>query len=440
MSILRQAFERRSLADDIANGFPGDVQGEVGWQQGMVWNGYSSSAVTLDSAMRLSAVFACLRLLSDAISTLPLDTFRRDEGTRLPAPTPGYLTFEPPQTSTIDYLSMVVLSLLTDGNAYVLTPRDQYGVPVDLIVLDPATVTVSRVRGKVEYRCRNLPLGPLDIMHIKGMTLPGALTGLSPIGCAREGIGLGLAAQAYGKSFLENSATPPTVIEVPGDPSPENSAKARKIAQLWNETHSGPSQSGKTGVLIGATLNSVSVSHKDAQYLETRQFQVPDIARIFGVPPHLIADASNSTSWGSGLQEQNLAFGQFSLRPWIARIEEAHDRLLTSHGMTDVFVRLNLDALLRASLKDRYEAHAVGIQAGFLKKNEARAYEDLPPIPGADDAVAADARELDLAERIQKIYLGVGKVVTTEEAREILNRDGAGLTGPGPTAPTGGGQ
>jgi HK97 family phage portal protein len=108
------------------------------------------------------------------------------------------------------------------------------------------------------------------------------------------------------------------------------------------------------------------------------------VARIFGVPPHLIADASNSTSWGSGLQEQNLAFGQFSLRPWIERIEDAHGRLLTTHGLPDVFVKLNLDALLRASLKDRYESYAIGIENQFLLRNEARKLEDSPPLPGGD--------------------------------------------------------
>jgi HK97 family phage portal protein len=389
VSRLRRAFglEERSLADDLANGFPGNVTGTVGWQQGMVWNGYpNGSTVTVDSAMRLSAVFACLRLLSDAISTLPVDTFRREGGTRRPyRPRPDYLSFAPPQGSKIDYLSQVVLSLLTDGNAYVLTPRDRFGVPVDLIVLDPSTMTVSRVAGKVEYRCMGIELDRYDLMHIKGMTLPGALVGLSPIACAREGIGLGLAAQEYGRQFLNNGATPGGVIELPGNGGPEDKVKARRVAAAWNETHQGPSAAGKTAVLIGnATYKGVSISHRDAQYLETRQFQVPDIARIFGVPPHLIADASNSTSWGSGLAEQNLAFGQFALRPWIERIEDAHGRLLTSHGLPDVFLRLNLDALLRASLSDRYTSYATGINAGFLTVNEARALEDLPPVPGGD--------------------------------------------------------
>lgn len=390
MSVLRRALgiEQRSLVEELANAFPGDVQGTVGWQQGMVWKGYGDS-VSTDQAMRLSAVFACLRLLSEAISTLPLDTFTRDAGTRRPfRPRPEYLSFNPPQSSRIDYLSQVILSLLTDGNAYVLVVRDRLGVPVDLIVLDPSLVTVERIRGKVTYRASGIEIPAANMMHIKGMTMPGSIVGLSPIGYARESIGLGLSAQRFGKSFLDNGAMPSAVIEVPASTTAGSRAeerdKARSIAQNWKDTHGSGSQ-GKVGVLLGgAKLSTISINPDDAQYLETRQFQVPDIARIFGVPPHLIADASNSTSWGSGLAEQNLAFGQFSLRPWIERIEDAHGRLLTTHGLPSVFIKLNLDALLRASLKDRYEAYEIGIRSKFLVPNEARSKEDEPPLPGGD--------------------------------------------------------
>lgn len=375
MSILRQAFERRFAP----------VESPGKWQQGMVWQANGGwSNVDVESSMRLSAVFACLRLLSEAISTLPLDTFIRDRGTRRPwRPRPDYLSFQPPQTSRIDYLSQLVLSLLTDGNAFVLTPRDRLGIPTDLIVLDPTQVNIERKQGRLVYTCNEQRLAPADLMHIKGMSLPGEIRGLSPIGYARETIGVGLAAQRFGSSFFENGALPGAVIEAPGTFSQE---AADRFAAAWNSKHKGVGNANKVGVLTGgATLTKVSVQPADAQFLETRQFQVPDVARIFGVPPHLIADASNSTSWGSGLAEQNLAFGQFSLRPWIERIEDAHNRLLTTHGLPDVFVKLNLDALLRASLKDRYESYAVGISSQFLTRNEARRHEDLPPIPGGDE-------------------------------------------------------
>lgn len=382
MSFLRGALERRSqpeLLPDVTEG--GSYEGF--WGPGMVSFGTSTSPSTTQS-MRLSAVFACLRLLSEAVATLPLDTFVRLGGTRRPyRPRPDYLSFQPPQGSRINYLSQLMLSLLTDGNAFVLTPRDKLGVPLDLVVLDPSLVTVARSRGKRSYKCQGVALDPRnDVMHIEGMTLPGQVRGLSPIGYARETIGLGLAAQRFGAAFFDNGALPAAVIEVPGKFA---QTSVDKFSATWNAKHQGVGNANKVGVLTeGAKLNKVSIQPNDAQFLETRQFQVPDVARIFGVPPHLIADASGSTSWGSGLAEQNLAFGQFSLRPWTERIEDGHGRLLTTHGLPDVFIRLNLDALLRASLKDRYDAAAIGIVNGFLTINEARSLEDLPPVSWGD--------------------------------------------------------
>jgi HK97 family phage portal protein len=358
------------------------------WDAGMVWRNWGTGAVSTDSAMRLSAVFACLRLLSEAISTLPVDTFIRFQGTRRAwRPRPAYLSFQPPQGSRIDYFSQLMLSLLTDGNAFVATPRDEVGVPLDLIVIDPVRMSLDKVEGRLRYRLDgrdDQEFNPRwDLMHIRGMTLPGHLRGLSPIAYARETIGLGLAAQSFGRSFFENGALPGAVIEAPNGMSDD---AIKRWQSTWNAGHRGVANANRIGVLTeGAKLNQVSIKPDEAQFLETRQFQVPDIARIYGVPPHLIADASNSTSWGSGLAEQNLAFGQFSLRPWMERIEEGHTRLLTTHGLPDVFLKLNLDALLRASLKDRYEAYEIGIRNRFLLPNEARSTEDIRPLDGGDE-------------------------------------------------------
>lgn len=427
MSILRSALEQRSFA-------PVEIpQSSGSWSQGMVWNG-AATPVSTDQAMRLSAVYACLRLLSEAVATLPLDTFRRIEGTRESYDRPGYLTFAPPQGNRIDYLSQLMLSLLTDGNAFVLTPRDRFGVPVELVVLDPTRVKVDAPDGRLRYRIDDKTFPAGDLMHIKGMCLPGQLRGVSPIAYARETVGLGLAAQNFGSSFFTNGALPGAVIETPGEMTRE---AAERFAESWHARHSGVGAANRVGVLTnGAKLTKVSVQPNDAQFLETRAFQVPDVARIFGVPPHLIADASNSTSWGSGLAEQNLAFGQFSLRPWVDRIEEAHNRLLVSHGLGDVFVKLNMDALLRASLRDRYESYEVGIRAGFLLEDEARALEDLAPLGDRSDSSSSME---SLTRQLQQVYLAVGTVISAEEAREILNRNGAGLTGP-PPAPQGGDQ
>lgn len=399
MSILRRVFNRDVETRDVG---PDDGYGEPGygsWHTGMRWQPWANPTMaTADQAMRLSAVFGCLRLLSEAIATLPIDTFIRDGGTRRPyRPRPNYLNFQPPQQSRTSYLSQVMLSLLTDGNAFVGTPRDEYGDPVDLVVLDPASVEVHQRRNVRTYTIAERRYDAGEIMHIAGMTMPGELRGVSPLTAAREVIDGGRKAQEYGRQFMNNSAIPPAVIEMPGGANDEaTESRARRIAHLWNDTNGGAAQAGKVGVLIGAQLKTIAVNPADAQWLESKRFGVSEIARFYGVPPHLIADATNSTSWGSGLAEQNLAFGQFSLRPWTERIEEAHGRLLTTHGLPDVFLRLNLDALLRASLSDRYASYAVGIQNGFLLPNEARSLEDLPPLPdgGAPTNVLGGERQI----------------------------------------------
>lgn len=371
-SILRSVFGRSAAVND-----PGP------WGSGMVrWGNGSRPDISTESAMQLSAVFACIRLLSEAIATMPMDTFARDGGSRRPfRPRPEYLEFQPPQGSRIDYLSQVMLSLLTDGNAFIATPRDELGVPVTLVVIDPASVEVSQDdQGRIGYTVAGeRGFTELDVMHIKAMTLPGRLRGLSPLAYARETTELGLAAQRFGSAFFNNGALPAGIIEAPGE-FPKSSAE--RMAGLWDARHRGVANASRVGVLTGgAKFSRVTIAPEEAQFLQTRQFQVPDIARFFGVPPHLIADASNSTSWGSGLAEQNLAFGQFSLRPWVDRIEDGHGRLLTSHGLPQVFVKLNMDALLRAGTKERYDAHAVGLTAGFLTHDEVRRIEDLPPLP-----------------------------------------------------------
>jgi len=431
VSILRRAFDRRSVPD-----LP-DTYGQAGygsWGQGMTWHG--GAGTSKDQAMRLSAVFACLRILSEAVSTLPLDTFVKEGTTRLPyEPKPDYLSFDPPQGSQIDYLSQVMLSLLTDGNAYVLTPRDGLGVPTTLVVLDPTLVNVRREKGQLRYRCQNVELRPdIDVMHIKGMCMPGAITGLSPLAYARETVDVGLAAQRFGASFFNNGALPGAVIETPGAMKKD---AADRFRDTWNGDHGGVGNSSRVGVLTGgAKLSKVSIQPNDAQFLETRQFAVPDVARIYGVPPHLIADASGSTSWGSGLAEQNLAFGQFSVTPWTSRVEDSHDRLLTTHGLSPVFVKLNLDARLRASIQQRYQTYAIGIVQRLVTINECRALEDLPPVPWGDEPVNSDGAggvtPMDLVTMIQKAYLGVGVLISPEEGREILNQAGAGLIGPPP--------
>lgn len=382
-------LEQRSYVPDEQSTFTNTG----GWTQGMgTWRGMYSDNV--DQAMRLTAVFACLRILSEAVATLPLNLFREaDNGDRNQlkrSELPDVFRFPEPGLSKIDYLSQIMLSLLTDGNAYIATIRGALGQLVGLIVLDPDHVKVERKRRRlpdgslgplvITYTVGDQELHPiLDILHIKGMSRPGRLVGVSPIVYAAETVGVGLNAQRYGDSFFENGALASAVIEAAGDFGDE---AARRWRDTWNAGHQGVGNANRLGVLTnGATLKKISITPEEAQFLATRQFTVPDVARVYGVPPHLIADASNSTSWGSGLAEQNSAFGQFSLRAWTERIEESHDRLLARDGMLDICTELDMDAVLRASFKERMEGIQIALESEVMVINEVRRGEGLKPVP-----------------------------------------------------------
>lgn len=432
MGFLRRAVERRSMDT------PG---GDAGvWMPGMVWSPSDSGS---HRSMQMSAVYACIRLLTEAVATLPVDVFIRRDGTRFPyRPRPRYLDFPEPGPTKVTYLTQVMMSLLTSGDAFVLTPRNEQGDVQGLVVLQPDQVTVTEQgNGARLYQVAGQTLTNIDLMQISAMAKPGDLRGMSPLRAAREVVDATIKAQDYGRQFFANSGVPPAVIQVPahaGDDDERTRARAKRIADTWRETHAGTGNAGKVGVLLGgAEIKTLAVNPEDSQWLESRRFSVQEIARFFGVPPHLIADSSNSTSWGSGLAEQNLAFGQFSLRPWIERIEDAHNRLLSSDNLPDVFLKLNLDALLRASLSDRYASYAQGVNNGFLTINEARRLEDLPPVPEEIDqqkveAVGALIRAgFDPASSLQALGLPPithtgAAPVTVQNRAEVVNSPPSG--------------
>jgi HK97 family phage portal protein len=356
----------------------------------------SGERVTPSEALQVSAVFGCVRLLSETIATLPITTYSKRGGVRREVATPDWISFpnaEPGGMGRIDILSQTVLSLLLEGNAY-LAVRWQGPNIVGLDVLDPSKIVphmafIDGQRRKVfeafdiDSDGNEVLLGwytPRDVLHIPGMMLPGDFAGCSPISYARESIGLALAAQKYGSKFFANGAMPGAVVEVPGAMSEDGLARAR---EAWRTANAGVDNAHRVALLTeGAKFSKVSMSPDEAQFLQTRQFQVPEIARIFGVPPHLISDATNSTSWGSGLAEQNIAFSMFSLRPWLERIESGFNRLLFAETADRMkFVKFNLDEIKRGAPKERMELYALGLMNGIYSIDEVRAAEDMAPLP-----------------------------------------------------------
>jgi HK97 family phage portal protein len=365
----------------------------------------SGKVVNNETALTVSAVYGSIRILSESVATLPMDAMIEWDGAHRPyRPTPEWLTFVNGPFSRIDVLSQTMVSLLTDGNAYLATYRNGTGQVVWVEVLDPATVHPERVGAQILYHVNGRTgLTAMDILHIPGMMLPGAIKGVSPVGYAREAIGLSMAATEYGAAFFGNGAIPKTVVEAPGSISEQGVAR---LKAAWNDTHQGSGNSGKLAVLTeGASFKTVSLSPDDSQFLDTRRFQVSDIARIYGVPPHLLADASGSTSWGSGLASQNATFLQHSLRPWLERIEAGLTFVMHSEGHSvSSFVKLNVDGLLRGDNKDRMNSYAAGLQNGIYTINEVRALEDLPPVAWGDEPLILKSKpagtELDEANPV----------------------------------------
>ena len=354
----------------------------------------AGKSVTPSSALQVSTVYASVRILSDSVSTLPMDSFKRADGVRVPLrPRPEWLAFNTGPWSKVDVMGQAMVSLLLHGNAYIATYRNSNpGSVISLEVLDPAVVKPVKRGNSFYYQ-----VGPdrteftaRDILHIRGMTLPGQVEGISPIAYARETIGLSLAANEMGAAFFGNSATPGMVLEVPGKLSPEGAAA---LKESWNEIHQGSGNAHRLAVATdGAKFSKITLSPDDAQFLQTRNFQVNDVARIFGVPTSLLQH-TDGPEMGQSIQDKNTHFVQHSLRPWVERIEGGLTSLLVSDGLASGFVKINLDGLLRGDHSTRYQTYTAAARDGILTINEIRKYEDLPPVPWGDAPISVQVQD-----------------------------------------------
>jgi HK97 family phage portal protein len=371
------------------------------WSQGLdlTLSGQNQAGVKVNSttASGLSAVYASWRIISEGVSTLPRDSMRRMDGLPKPfRPRPVWLDYPNRWDTWIEFMGQVSVSLLADGNAYVLVSWTD-GAVEDLIVLDPTMVTVQErglytlqgsgatVQGVSKFTGR----APVEILHLRGMTLPGALTGMSPIQATAETLGISLAAQRYGSSFFNNDGTPGGIIEVP-DTTKLSPVGQDALRTSWKELYGGPNRAKSVAVLVeGAKFKTLQVSPNEAQFLETRKFGVQEVARIYGIPPHLISDTTNTTGWGTGMAEQNTAYVTHTLRPWIERIEAGLTMLVqleveaakVSPSPSQAYINLEEEALLRGATTERWDNHRKNVGSGLWTADEARKSEGLPPLP-----------------------------------------------------------
>ena len=344
------------------------------------------------TAMQIIAVYACVRVLSEAIAQLPLHVYQyTDSGKERVPRHPLYFLLHDqpnPEMTSFVFRETLMAHLLIYGNAYAQIIRNGRGDVIGLYPLMPDKARVDRDdRGRLIYRYSRYDehnpnfkqqgeiILPMEqVLHIPGLGFDG-LVGYSPIAMAKNALGLAVACDEYGSSFFANGASPSAVLEHPGViKNPE------RVREAWQRAY-GSSNAHKTAILEeGMKYTPISISPEQAQFLETRKFQIDEIARIFRVPPHMVGDLEKSSF--SNIEQQSLEFVKYTLDPWLVRWEQGLQKALLSDSEKGrYFIKFNVEGLLRGDYASRMQGYSIGIQNGFLCPNDVRTLEDMNVIP-----------------------------------------------------------
>ncbi len=383
-------------------------------------NTWSGQRVTADTSLQLLAVHGCVRLITDSISTLPVDVFRRQGDDKVEVPAPLWLDEPTIDLDRTAWFTQLLTSLLLHGNCFLWVTRTASMQIVEVIPLDPAKVEVKRVNGRKTYWIGGQPF-PGEIHHIKGMMLPGTDLGMSPLEYARQSIGLGLAALDYGSKGFENEWNMPGVIEMPRTAQPDT---MKATADAWRRARSKGGR-GLPGVLQdGAVWKPTGVTNEQAQFLATRQWTAAEIAgQVFMVDPSDlgIPVAGTSLTYGN-LEQRNIRRVQVTLLPWIVRAERAVSTLLS----VGAYMKFNVEGLLRGDTLARAQAYELLGQLGALTVDEMRQLEDRPPLSAEDRKQSRAWQEVGLPALVQdglmtpneaRAQLGLGPIPGGDEPR-----------------------
>ena len=411
--------------------------------------GYSSSGKRVNerTAMQMTAVYACVRILSEAIASLPLQLYKYTDngGKEKAVEHPLYfLLHDEPNSEMTSFVfrETIMTHLLLWGNAYAQVIRNGRGEVIGLYPLMPDRMNVDRdEKGRLyyEYMVSSddakttkkkesiVRLSPEDVLHIPGLGFDG-LVGYSPIAMAKNAIGLAIATEEYGSKFFANGAAPSGVLEHPGtlkDPS--------KVRESWQETFGGSKNANKVAVLEeGMKYTPISISPNEAQFLETRKFQIDEIARIFRVPPHMVGDLDRATF--SNIENQSIDFVKYTLDPWVCRIEASMNRrLLSEDEKKKYFFKFNVDGLMRGDYQSRMQGYAIARQNGWMSANDIRDLEQLSPLSDEEGGnlylVNGNMVPLTDAGAAYKENLGKeeesdGEVLELDESQDSKSRNG----------------
>ena len=407
----------------------------------------AGKSVNERSAMQMTAVYACVRILSESIAGLPLHMYQYEEdGSKKKAvehPLYHLLHDEPnPEMTSFIFRETLMSHLLLWGNAYAQIIRNGKGDIIALYPLMPNRMKVERdTKGQLYYEYQTMKedaptmkgavyqLDPSEVLHVPGLGFDG-LVGYSPIAMAKNAIGLAIAAEEYGSKFYANGAAPSGVLEHPNvlkDPA--------KVRDSWNAAFGGSSNAHRVAVLEeGMKYTPISISPNEAQFLETRKFQINEIARIFRVPPHMVGDLEKSSF--SNIEQQSLEFVKYTLNPWVCRWEQALQRaLLDDDEKGKYFFRFNVEGLLRGDYQSRMNGYATARQNGWMSANDIRELENLDRISAelGGDLYLVNGNMLPLSQVEQNNAYASGdksetlkKEEETDEEQEVLEVDEPG--------------
>ena len=345
------------------------------------------------TAMQTTAVYACVRILAETLAALPLQMYRYTPGGKervYDYPLYHLLHDEPnPEMTSFIFRETLMSHLLIWGNAYAQIIRDRLGRVQGLYPLRPDKMTVCRDnQGRIFYLYTKTsdenpnirPYGQValpkeEVLHIPGLGFDG-LVGYSPIAMARNAVGMTMACEEYGASFFANGASPSGVLEHPGvlkDPA--------KVRDSWNAVYRGTGNAHKVAVLEeGMKYQQIGIPPEEAQFLETRKFQLDEIARLYRIPPHMIGDLEKSSF--NNIEQQSMEFVKYTLDPWVIRWERAMQKaLFLPEEKKQYFLKFNVNGLMRGDYESRMTGYSIGRQNGWLSANDIREMEDMNPVP-----------------------------------------------------------
>lgn len=360
---------------------------------------FSGETVTVEGALRIDTVWACVRLISQTISTLPVEVYRRLPDGRGEAARDHHLRgllHDQPNSymSAVTFWTAMIASLLLWGNAYALIVRRGDGTTHTLMPLMAAGMQVTYHDGSLLYRYSWMgdtgEYSETDIFHVKGFSLDGML-GMSPISQMRESLGAAMAAEKSATSFFRNGMRPSLVLNAPAYLT---ETQQKRFTPKWFEEFAGTINAGKVPLMEGGwSLEQIGMNPDDAQLLATRGFSVEQLCRCFGVPAVMVGHMEKTTAWGTGLEQMNLWFLTYTLRPYLRSIEqELARRVMTAGERAFYYIEFNVDGLLRTDSEKRATTMKVYVDAGINTPNEMRAKNNDPPLEGGDKLTMASGR------------------------------------------------